>query len=148
MTASERLGALTGADWDELRGLVDRVDAHDGAYGEWARPKKNEDGTVSFGYAVNGPLISDVVRFLYGKDLLLNGFIWPEWDEGQRAIGDKDVATVAQSSPEDALRYITFMLRADRFSEGALLGFFGDGLMPAVLRRALDFAPDTDRRRR
>lgn len=69
------------------------------------------------------------------------GFQWTEWiktDEA-RTLRD-DPAALDQATPEQLARLITIFARQERFSDGAMLGFWRSGLLLGILRRAAELA--------
>ena len=82
-------------------------------------------------YAIYTAATHRVVQALYGLGAIVP-FDWPSWDgtrayRGSRAL---DAAPVA-----DAVRMVTAIVRADRFSDGTIGAMFEDGTFPAALRR-------------
>lgn len=131
--------ALTPSDWVRLRDLNAAVEAHDGPFAEWVAPKRREDGVFEMGYAVWGPLMSQVVQALYDLNLIVP-FAWPDWEEGRR-LG-RDGADPSTLSWAQTVGMCTALTRQDRFVEGLLADLFEVGTMPQLLSRLVDFAPE------
>ncbi len=74
------------------------------------------------------------VRSLAG---IMVTFDWPTWartDEAQILLRDRDA--LAEATPDQLAKFVTVVVREDRFSEGALGDSFESGLMAAIARRA------------
>ena len=92
-------------------------------------------------YSIYSDAVNGLVRQLYDLNLVVP-FNWPEWDGTRRYRAGRglDEAPVA-----DAVRVITAVIRADRFSDGAVAAAIEDGTLTAALRR-LRLWQDDDRR--
>lgn len=127
------LARLTEVDRSALAALVEQVAAQDGPFGEMVF--RNQDGSLAMPYARTDPLVHEVVRYFADRSLLLQSFDWMEWEAGRNVVQARDAATIGNSSAQDCLQYLTMLVRADRFTEGALMSFFDSGLMLVLLRR-------------
>ena len=134
--------SLTSSDWSRLRDFTNRVNAHDGPFAEHVPPKHREDGALVIGYTAMGPLIRELLPLAYDLKLVVP-FAWPEWEEGRQLINSEpfDAATLTWAQ---TVGLFTALIRGDRFSEGSLAQVFGDGRMPRLMVRLLDFAPEGD----
>ncbi|MDG3012273.1 hypothetical protein G4X40_19210 [Rhodococcus sp. D2-41] len=133
---------LTSVDWADLQSLVERVNAHSGAFGSFQPAEQIGENHWATGYPVHNELVREATQFVYERQLVLLGLNWTEWDEGQRRYQRGEfIDEIAQLDLREVLAYITMLIRADRFSEGALLDAFDRRVMPALLNRLLDFKP-------
>ncbi|MFD6860314.1 DUF6508 domain-containing protein [Rhodococcus sp. NPDC060090] len=130
------LDALVPADWAELRALVEQIDEHGAPFQRQANSAAGTAGIVDQGYPIEAPIIGDTVDFLYKRDLVVP-FDWPGW-EGKQHVERGDVAALAGASAEDCLRYLTVIVRGDRFSSGTLLWSFEEHMTQTLLHRLLD----------
>ncbi|MDO1484659.1 Uncharacterised protein [Rhodococcus rhodochrous] len=113
------LEALTPDDWAELRALLGRVEEHGAPFGRWVGSELGATGVRECGYPEESRVVGDTVEFLYGHDMVVP-FDWPGW-KGKAAVERGDVARLAEASADDCLRYLTVIVRAERFSTGTLL---------------------------
>jgi hypothetical protein len=132
---SDPLDKLSPADWNQLSSLADRIAADPAATGKWVAARERADGVIHVGYVRYGPIAHEFLEFMEKKDLVIR-FDWPGWT-GTEVVSRKDTDTIALATPEDALKYLTVMMRADRFSEGTLLDAFERGLVSTALTRVL-----------
>lgn len=73
----------------------------------------------------------------------VHSFDWPEWMQTPEAQSLKDDPQVlAQATPEQLARLMTIFARQERFSDGAMLGFWDSGLLLGILRRASELAQE------
>lgn len=135
MTELDPLASLSVADWSDLRSLTDRLDASPQAIGSWVPPRPLENGSTHVGYVNYGTLVQEFLKFMYAKNLVVQ-FDWPGW-RGKEAVANGEFRAVRSATPDDALKYLTVMIRADRFSEGALLDAFERGIVSGALHRVL-----------
>ena len=101
------------------------------SFGETAGGEKSEDGTISFPFVVPAPVVSEFHKMVYDLDIVFS-FDWSEWEEGRRVLEDPD----ADFSGYDMLslrKFITVMVRADRFCEGYLESCFSNGVVLKIL---------------
>ncbi|MCZ4563282.1 DUF6508 domain-containing protein [Rhodococcus sp. IEGM 1401] len=77
------------------------------------------------------------MEFMDAKNLVIQ-FDWPGW-RGKEAVHEGNFREIHSATPSDALKYLTVMIRADRFSEGTLLNAFDTGLVSGALRRVLAY---------
>ncbi|WP_139279885.1 DUF6508 domain-containing protein [Rhodococcoides yunnanense] len=135
MTEDNPLAELSEEDRSALRSLADRLDANPDAIGSWVLPEPLADGSTHVGYVDYGSLVQEFLEFMYAKNLVIQ-FDWPRW-RGKEVVQEGNVREINTATPDDALKYLTVMIRADRFSEGALLDAFENGLVSCALHRVL-----------
>jgi hypothetical protein len=126
--------------WAELWSAVGALDAEgDAEHMTWGGGQQ-VDTTIEDGverpvfhvpYAVYSAATDRVVQALYRLGAIVP-FNWPEWDGARAYRGPRalDAAPVA-----DAVRMLTAIVRADRFTEGTIGATLADGTFPAALRR-------------
>lgn len=135
VTEHDPLAELSEEDWSALRSLTDRLDANPDAIGSWVLPELLADGSTHVGYVDYGSLVQEFLEFMYAKNLVIQ-FDWPGW-RGKEAVQEGNVREIHSATPDDALKYLTVKIRTDRFSEGALLDAFENGLVSSALHRVL-----------
>lgn len=102
--------------------------------GRWVESEQGADGVFTMGYAELAEAVEAFVAMLYDEQVVV-GFDWPGWmdERGRELVDSREL--LADASLEDCRRLLAALVRADRFSEGALLGAFEDGLVDAILAR-------------
>lgn len=107
--------------WVELSSAVDAVE------------EESEHTTWEGGYAVYSAATDRMVRALYDLGAIVP-FDWPNWDrvEGYRTDGG---TALQEASVADAVRMVTAIVRADRFTEGTIGAELEAGTLLAALRR-------------
>jgi len=129
---------MTAEDHAALLELMRRADEHEGPFGEFVTT--NPDGTLCLPWSRNVPVVDDVVRFLYEKNLQVAGFDWGAWRAGLEKIQRGDQAALANCTARECLQYLTLLVRAERFSEGTLVRAFENGQMQTLLRKVSQYA--------
>ena len=75
--------------------------------------------------------VSRVVQALSDMGAIVP-FDWSSWDGAQRY---REPASLDAAPVGDAVRFVTAVVRSDRFNEGAINARIADGTFPAALRR-------------
>ena len=71
-------------------------------------------------------------------------FDWPTWAQTDEARSLRDDrAVLAAATPEQLQHLVTWLVRAERFSDGGLESAFESGLLAAIARRAATLADGT-----
>lgn len=118
-------------DWRRLLDLRRRTLEHAGPWGTWS-----DAGAVMPRMAPD-PLVTAFLDFWSSHDLVVT-FDWPHWQEGRdwyRSAGDREYGALDVST---ALKLLTVVIRADRFSEGTLVRAFESGDVPRILDRLVE----------
>lgn len=131
MTEPE-LGVISPEGLSTLAAFADRLDE---PWGEWKGGDTLDEDAISLPWFDPGPLVQDFVAAAYDHGLVVS-FDWPDW----MATGGRDLVFAAPDAMEtftlaDVQRVATAIIRGDRVNEGALAEAFGDGRMPALIRR-------------
>ena len=82
-------------------------------------------------YVVYDPEVLAIIDGLRGAKLLIS-FAWPKWDGIARYRGSD---RLLDAPVADAVRMIAAVVRAERFTEGAIGSSIKDGTLPAALGR-------------
>jgi hypothetical protein len=135
---------LSTLEPDDLRGrletlaaLVPLLEAPDGDFGHWEPPWHGPDGTMRLPQFVTGPLYDTLMDAVARGRWMIVGFDWPTWartDEAQALW--KDPAALATATPDQLARFLTALIRSERFSEGTLDEAHASGLLLRIARRA------------
>jgi hypothetical protein len=105
--------------------------------GQWA--DQTGSGTVddplTMPYFKSNDLLDRFINMTYEVGWIKN-FDWMEWSRGVEAkMLFRDKALLAQATTEQMANVLTTVVRSDRFSEGAMAGYFKDGILPALAER-------------
>ncbi|WP_430331420.1 DUF6508 domain-containing protein [Rhodococcus sp. ACT016] len=138
----DALAELDRNEVAELRELTGRINSHDGPFGYAKRPESTDGRVVALGYTIEDPLVTEAVRWLHEHGLLVPSFA--SFSEGSiEKLRERDVdvpAVVARLDAGEVLGLMTKLVLADRICEGALVGVFDNGTMPALFDRLLELA--------
>ncbi|HRO15363.1 MAG TPA: DUF6508 domain-containing protein [Paracoccus sp. (in: a-proteobacteria)] len=132
VVSSGRLGEIASADLAALAAFADRLGE---PCGEWAGGEKLGENSFLMPWFDHSPMMTGFIGAACERGLVVP-FDWPEWmGQGGDRLVHAPPEAMADYSLEDVQRVVTAILRADRFSEGALASAFEDGRMPALIRR-------------
>jgi Family of unknown function (DUF6508) len=133
-----RLRAAPAEAWAELWAAVDAL-AGEEQHLRWGGGEPvgttvvdgEERPVIQMPYAIYGEATERVLRAI-GRAGLIVPFDWPDWEgvrtyRGSSALDDAPVA--------DAVRMVTAIVRAERFSDGTIGATIDDGTLLAALRR-------------
>lgn len=127
---------------DALAALVPLLEAPGGDFGHWDPPWQAPDGTRRLPQFVTGPL-HDAFMDAMARGRWIVVFDWPTWartDEAQALW--KDPAALAAATPDQLARFLTALIRSERFSEGTLDEAYESGLLLRIARRAAALAEE------
>jgi len=130
-----RLHAVSDVAWDEMRRLLDVVNAKGDVAGVWRGGNAQRDGAIVMPWVDFDEDAWGIVQLLYDTELIVE-FGWSEWLE---TSGYTDGDDIPGLPIVDIVRLVTAMVRVDRFSEGAIFERFSDGTLPAAIHRLLDW---------
>jgi len=142
---SDKINALTEQDWSELQDLCERVLAHKDSFTEMGGGEEIEDGVIEMPYTIEKPIVSEVRQFFVDKHLQVM-FDWSHWNEGKAMVRVNEADRFKDISLEDTVKLFTAILRNDRFNDGAWASLFENGDGQRLLKRLLDFRPETAHR--
>ncbi len=80
-------------------------------------------------------------QYCYENGWILKDFAWPAWSKspaGARLLEDPEL--IASADVKTLSRLLTVILRSERFTEGAIAGYWFRGTIPAILRRAAELS--------
>lgn len=128
---------------DALAAVLPALEAPDADFGRWEPMARGPDGTYHLPYFVRGPLCDAFTGAVVGGGWLMVGFDWSTWartDEAQALWKDPDA--MARATPVQLARFLTALLRSERFSEGTLEENYQSGLLARIARRAAALAAE------
>lgn len=120
-----------------LRGVVARIEHHQGPWGTVRGGQKSDDGSISMPWVDMDELSQEAMRFLYDHDLIIP-FVWSEWDEGRAIFRDPAPDRFDHLDRVTVLKLLTAVARNDRFNAGAWTDLFEEGDGGNLFRRLLE----------
>ncbi len=106
-------------------------------FGKWDDTKTSKPGVFLMPFYMMSPEASAFCDALRDSGWMIPGFDWPAWmgtPEAERLRDDPEA--LARATPDQLARFLTVLIRQERFSEGGLGGCFESGLLTRILRRA------------
>ena len=131
------IGAVTERQWDRLRDLATQLSADPASAGSWVRSEQQADGSWRLGYFETSPALGHLLDSLYDADLVTGVFDWPEWWSSCEYQGGANIETAPAA---DLVRFITTVVRGDRFNDGVLGEYVANGALPAAISRLAGLA--------
>lgn len=116
------LNALPPEAWQRLFALLPRIQQHEGPFKFISQPS---------GYYDSVQVVDDFFELVHDLGLVVS-FDWLRWEEG-RAILLDDEADFSRYDIETLCRFITTIVRAERFNEGFLVRCFENGQIVKIL---------------
>lgn len=132
------LAEVAPADARRVRDSLAALDSA-ASMGGWVEPPRAPGAAPS----VPAPQLSPEAAALLAavNDLGLDiPFDWPHWSQGR--VMAEGPGNLSQATPAQAVMLINALQRFDRFSDGAVLKAFEDGVIQAAVRRMLTTAAD------
>lgn len=134
----QRLRAIPADLWHALWAAVDEmnVGAETGTWSGGDPTATSVDSGVpqtvmSMPYVTYSDAVNRVVAALYDAGVIVV-FNWPEWEGLERCRGH---ALLEHGKVADAVRMLTAIVRAERFSEGSIAMALEDGTFESALAR-------------
>lgn len=112
-------------------------------FGVWHDSERRPDGVYSMPWFDFGSDALSLLRACAGW--ITPGFDWPAWartEEAQRLLHDS--VAMAEATPDQISKFLTALVRSDRFSEGALAEAYDSGLLARLLDRVAQLAVESD----
>lgn len=104
------------------------------AFGRWLGPTSVRDRVATPTYFEYSAHVSRILELIQP---LMVPFAWPAWHEGIQALRFP-LSDESRVSAACAVKLVTTIVRAERFSEGLLLSKLEDGSIGALLRSILE----------
>lgn len=128
----------TTAMLQTLAALGPQLRDPDASAGRWS--DQNGSGTVDDPLTMPSFAMSDLLTRFEAMTYdvgWIKDFDWMEWSRGPEAKRlMRDQASLADATVDQIAKVLTALVRADRFSEGTLAGYFKEGLLLALAERA------------
>lgn len=141
----DALEAVADDDWRALWRALDDV-AGRTEHATWAggETRTEADGrrVTTWPYPVYHATV-EALRSAIGGAGLVVPYAWPDWEDLPRYRDDP--AALAEAPVADAVRMVVAILRAERFTDGAIEGALGSGLLQSALARIRRWAAEHDR---
>jgi hypothetical protein len=134
-----RGGSKSLPDLNVLARFLPELERPDFSPGHWTETRRLENGAFELGYAVLSQTASEFMQAAYDSGWVLKGFNWPDWCQTDEAIQLlRGPERLAQATQEQLAKVLTVVIRQDRFAEGALIEYFANGYIRAIVRRAAE----------
>ncbi|WP_426036841.1 DUF6508 domain-containing protein [Cypionkella sp. TWP1-2-1b2] len=130
---------------ESLAGFCNRISDPNFAAGEWISPEGDNDEVIAMPYVQFTTAARDFIAAADASKWLNPDFDWSEWvtsDEAARLFNDPHTLTTAE--PSELSKILTVCIRRDKFTEGALLDDFKNGLILRIVQRAAAIIEKTD----
>jgi hypothetical protein len=126
---SAHLRRLTLGEWQRLLDLIPTIQEHEGPFGRVITHLP--DGQLILPAWVGSPVVGTFHKLVYELGLVVS-FDWPDWEEGRTALLDTETDFTGYDT-ETLCRFITTIVRADRFNDGFLVRCFENGQITKIL---------------
>lgn len=137
----EHLRSTSASTWRTLRDHIDAIDHLTNRY-TWHGGERDE-GTHTMPFVAYDERVSAVISLLYEMGVVVV-FDWMNWD-GVRRFGDAE--GLASAPGADVARWLTALVRSERFGEGSIAATLDDGRFLAALVRLVQVGEDDVRGR-
>lgn len=131
---AERLAAMDAGSTQRLRDAAARLDAAS-SVGGWVEPPRAPGAGPTLPVPQLSIDAAALITVINSLDIDIP-FDWPHWSRGRWLAEKPDHAS--EATPAEAAMLINTVQRFDRFSDGALLKAFEDGVVQAAARRMLE----------
>lgn len=123
--------AATPAQWEALWAAVDRLLEEPWSV-TWVSPEVRPDGVIVMGWPEYPQAMITTLAALSQVGAVTPAFDWPAW---LRSRPDPKGEGLRTGPAADAVRFITSVVRSERFCDGSLDGAMRDGSLPDALAR-------------
>ena len=123
--------AATPADWEALWAAVDEL-LQEREWVRWVAPTEQPDGSIVVGWPDYSPAMNATISALGRVGAVTPAFDWPAWRQSWNDPGGIGLQT---GPAADAVRYLTSVVRGERFGDGTLDAAMRDGSFPIALAR-------------
>lgn len=127
----EHLATIEKSGWKQLFDLIGEIERTK-KFGELKGGEKLENGSISFPYWEPSVVVDKFWRTVHDLGLVTI-FDWPGWDEG-KAMLKNEQQDYEQLDVITLCKLITTIIRANRFSDGYLVGNFKNGTILKIIR--------------
>lgn len=116
------LNALPTAAWQRLVELLSRIEQHEGPFKFVSSTSDHYDSVE---------VVDDFFKLVHDLGLVVS-FNWPDWEARRNALLDTET-DFTRYDTETLCRFITTIVRAERFNEGFLVRCFENGQIQKIL---------------
>ncbi len=121
----------TPAQWAALWAAVDQL-LNEREWVAWVKPQQGPDGVIVMGWPEYSPAMNATLAALGGVGAITPAFDWPAW---RQLWDDPDGTRMRDGPAADAIRYLTSVVRGERFGDGTIDAAMGNGSLPMALAR-------------
>ena len=133
---SDQSDELAPPQLDGLASLLPAFEAPDVEFGTLKGGHEVEPGSFTMPWFSHSELTSRFLEVAYRDDWVRPDFDWMAWEETPEAVRLRDDrGALQQATVLDLARFLTVVIRSERFDEGALAEALESGLVTAVLQR-------------
>ncbi|GAB3981430.1 hypothetical protein GCM10028806_50960 [Spirosoma terrae] len=128
---TEHLNRIEPNDWNKLFGLIPEIEATE-TFGEVRGGDTLPDGSIAMPYWSSAKIVDKFLHAVNDLDVV-PVYNWTSWKEGKSLLDDN--STDYNTLPIETLcKLLTIIIRADRFSDGYLVGMFANGKMLKIIK--------------
>src|SRR5687767_9308937 len=121
----------TPARWEELWAAVDEL-LQEPEWVTWVPSSKGPDGVTVLGWPEYSPAMNATISALGRVGAVTPAFDWPAW---RQSWHDPDGNGMRTGPAADAVRYLTSVIRGERFGDGTLDAAMRNGSLQLALER-------------
>lgn len=125
------LNTLSQTDWNKLFMLIPKIEITN-KFGEVKGGEQLPDGSMTMLYWSSNEIVDQFYNAVHEINII-PVFNWADWKEGDKYLNDAqldygslDIVTLC--------KLLTAIIRADRFSDGYLIGMFKNGVILKVIK--------------
>lgn len=128
---SDHLKTIRIEDWQKLFDLLPDFEQTK-KFGEFIGGEKQKDGSFTFPYVDPAEIVFKFHRIVHDLGIITI-FDWPGWNEGMMILKE-DRKNFDQYDLLTLCKFITAIVRNDRFCDGVLVGYFENGVIPKIIQ--------------
>lgn len=125
----EHLETISQNDWNRLFDLLPEIDKRE-TFGEVVFNEK--EGVKYFPYCDWSEVVTKFVKIYYDLNLVPI-FDWVKWEEGKKVLKNNRDETFENYDIITLCMFLGTIIRADRFSDGYIVGHFNSGTISKIL---------------
>ncbi|MCX6350594.1 MAG: DUF6508 domain-containing protein [Bacteroidetes bacterium] len=126
----QHLTTLKSKDWQKLFALIPEIE-NTKIFGKISKVEKDKDGVQVMPYMISSEVVDKFYNVVYELEILPN-FDWMNWKEAKPIIDDESF-DYNELETITLCKLLTFIIRADRFSEGVLVSCFTNGSILKII---------------
>jgi hypothetical protein len=129
---------VDGHDLDRLVGFLDAFERPGFVFVSWPDPPPGVMGWADYSDAARA-----FIEAAHESGFVCRDFDWPSWKEREGRRLYEHPRAIEEANLPALRRFVTALVRQDRFCEGALGAAFTDGVLTRILRRLRVLRPAT-----